>query len=205
MTSRASPIEGAAPDRPGRRIHPHGRRPGAGARRRLLAAARLRRRLGGVLARQGVRDDAARRRQQRRADRVERDLSRRFRRPAAQDGRCCAMATSRARGDVVVTRAGLEGGPVYALSSQLRDVTRTRPDDAVDRSAARHQSRMPDAQAVAASAETVARDFSAQGRVLESRDRAAARGAREGLPRDAETLAGAHQERAAHRRGRRRS
>uniref|UniRef100_UPI00055D9EAA TIGR03862 family flavoprotein n=1 Tax=Methylocystis sp. (strain SB2) TaxID=743836 RepID=UPI00055D9EAA len=97
---------------------------------------------------------------------------------------------STARGDVVVTRAGLEGGPVYALSSQLRDVTQKhgpttlsidlRPDTSLE-CLTRKLSRRPQKQSHANFLRKAGFSKVEIGLLREGRG--------EGLPRDAETLA----------------
>lgn len=98
---------------------------------------------------------------------------------------------SSTRGDVVVTRAGLEGGPVYALSSQLRDVTQKhgpttltidlRPDTSLE-CLTRKLSRRPQKQSHANFLRKAGFSKVEIGLLRETRG--------EGLPRDAETLAG---------------
>jgi len=95
-----------------------------------------------------------------------------------------------ARGDVVVTRSGLEGGPVYALSSQLRAATQKhgettlsidlRPDTTLD-CLTRKLSRRPPKQSHANFLRKAGFSKVEIGLIRESRAG--------GLPRDAETLA----------------
>ena len=97
---------------------------------------------------------------------------------------------SSARGDVVVTRSGLEGGPVYALSSQLRAATQKygetilsidlRPDTTLE-CLTRKLSRRPQKQSHANFLRKAGFSKVEIGLMHESR--------RRGLPRDAETLA----------------
>ncbi len=95
-----------------------------------------------------------------------------------------------ARGDVVVTRGGLEGGPVYALSSQLRVATQKygettlsidlRPDTTLE-CLARKLSRRPQKQSHANFLRKAGFSKVEIGLLREAR--------RGGLPRDAEMLA----------------
>ncbi|MFO1103912.1 MAG: TIGR03862 family flavoprotein [Methylocystis sp.] len=97
---------------------------------------------------------------------------------------------SSARGDIVVTRGGLEGGPVYALSSQLRAATQKygettltidlRPDTTLE-CLTRKLSRRPQKQSHANFLRKAGFSKVEIGLMRESR--------RSGLPRDAETLA----------------
>jgi uncharacterized flavoprotein (TIGR03862 family) len=97
---------------------------------------------------------------------------------------------SSARGDVVVTRRGLEGGPVYALSSKLREVTQKRgetmlsidlrPDTTLD-CLTRKLSRRAQKQSHANFLRKAGFSKVEIGLLREAR--------RDGLPRDAETLA----------------
>lgn len=97
---------------------------------------------------------------------------------------------STARGDVVVTRGGLEGGPVYALSSQLREATQDsgaatlsidlRPDTSLE-CLTRKLSRRPQKQSHANFLRKAGFSKVEIGLLRETR--------RDGLPRDAETLA----------------
>ncbi|MGE0194157.1 MAG: TIGR03862 family flavoprotein, partial [Methylocystis sp.] len=95
-----------------------------------------------------------------------------------------------ARGDVVITRAGLEGGPVYALSSQLREATQKngettlsidlRPDTSLE-CLTRKLSRRSQKQSHATFLRKAGFSKVEIGLLREAR--------REGLPRDAESLA----------------
>jgi len=97
---------------------------------------------------------------------------------------------SSARGDVVVTRRGLEGGPVYALSSKLREATQKRgettlsidlrPDTTLD-CLTRKLSRRAQKQSHANFLRKAGFSKVEIGLLREAR--------RDGLPRDAETLA----------------
>ncbi len=97
---------------------------------------------------------------------------------------------STARGDVVVTARGLEGGPVYTLSSQLRDTVQIlgattlsvdlRPDTSLE-CLARKLSRRPQKQSHANFLRKAGLSKVEIGLLREAR--------RDGLPRDAETLA----------------
>ncbi len=97
---------------------------------------------------------------------------------------------SAARGDVVVTRGGLEGGPVYALASQLRAATQKhgettlaidlRPDTTLE-CLARKLSRRPQKQSHANFLRKAGLTKAEIGLLREARPG--------GLPRDAETLA----------------
>ena len=94
------------------------------------------------------------------------------------------------RGDMVVTRAGLEGGPVYALSSRLRDAVAAdgetllnvdlRPDTAVD-CLARKLARRPPKQSHATFLRRAGLSRAEIGLMREARP--------QGLPREAEALA----------------
>lgn len=97
---------------------------------------------------------------------------------------------ARARGDIVVTRAGLEGGPVYALSSSMREAAAKngattlaidlRPDTSLD-CLTRKLSRRPQKQSHANFLRKAGFSKVEVGLLREAR--------RDGLPRDSEALA----------------
>ena len=82
------------------------------------------------------------------------------------------------RGEAIVTRTGIEGGAVYALSAELREaIVACRAGDAARRVAARSRHEGSDRAALGAEGQTVPVQFPAQGRAtLARRDRLAAGG-----------------------------
>ena len=148
----------------GNELSRRARRHRAGARRRELAAARLGRALGRhCCARKAIVGDAV--------------AAGQLRIHRAPGRRCCAASkASRSnaspsrfggrsvRGEAMITRDGLEGGAVYALSSPIRDaIERDGASDDHDRSAAGHRRRETRRTAVRPARQAVAVEFSAQG------------------------------------------
>ena len=93
----------------------------ARAGRRELAAARVGRRMGRTLAAQGRGDIAAAAGQLRVHGRLVRYLPRPLRRPAAQGHRAVVRLAARCAAKLSITRTGIEGGAIYALSAELRE------------------------------------------------------------------------------------
>ena len=88
------------------------------------------------------------------------------------------------RGEAIITRTGIEGGAIYALSAELREaILQCRAGDAAHRVAARSRDEGTDRAAVGAERQAIAVELAAQGRAsVAGRDRVAAGGG-EGIRR----------------------
>ena len=98
---------------------------GAGARRRELAAARLGRRMGRDTHARGRERYAARGGELRLHRRLVRHFRDRFEGSRSSASRL-TFGGRTVRGEAIVTRTGIEGGAVYALSAELREAIEQR-------------------------------------------------------------------------------